>query len=199
MKDQIRILDAGCGIGRWTNELVKHFPDAEIIALDHKHRLPKIKGVKFIKGSIENLPFQDHEFDLVIASRVLPYVDLKEATKELRRVTKEKGVTVYELMQLGYYFEKLLKGSLKRVLNFMNLWFYINFQNKLIKRYDNIDTIFLTKYFSGAEIVENFSLKYWGGFPVYSLLFMNEQGKVYNKTLHNKIKKIAKEILNEET
>jgi len=85
----LRILDAGAGIGRWTTQLAKHFPDVEITALDHKRRLPNIKGVKFIKGSIEDIPFENNYFDLVIASRVLPYVDLKTAIKELERVTKD--------------------------------------------------------------------------------------------------------------
>jgi len=199
MKTSMRILDAGCGIGRWTIQLIKHFPDAEIIALDHKRRLPKLKGIKFIKGSIEKIPLPNDHFDVVIISRVLPYVDMERAIKEIDRVTKKDGLIVYELMQVGYYLEKLLKGSCKRILNFINWWFYSNFESKLFKKYDNIDSWIMTRYYSENNIIELYPLKYWKGIPVYSLLFMNEQGKVYKKALHNKIKKIAKEILNEET
>ena len=96
---RLRILDAGCGLGRWTKKLMQAFPGAEIIALDHQQRLPELNGIKFVKGSIEDIPFQDNEFDLVIASRVLPYVDMKTAIKELERVTKDGGIIVYELIR----------------------------------------------------------------------------------------------------
>lgn len=199
MKGHMRILDAGCGIGRWTKELVKHFPDAEIIALDPKRRLHKLKGVKFVKGSIAKLPFKENEFDLVIASRVLPYIDMKSAIKELERVSKDDGLIVYELMQIGYYLNKLLKGNLKRIINFINWWIYSTLEIKLFKKYDNIDSGVIIRYFSKYEVVELSPLKTWIGLPVYSLLFMNDNGKINKKALHNKIKKIAKDILNEET
>ena len=195
----MKILDCGAGIGRWTKELSKHFPDDDIIALDYKKRLPKIKGVKFVKGSVEKLPFKDDEFDLVIVSRVLPYVDLNNAVRELERVTKKEGVIIYELIEIGYYLQKLLKGNLKRIVNFINWWFYANFESKLFSKFDNIDSKIMITYYSGYPCAESLRLKSWGIFPVLSLLFMNDNGKVNKKVLHNKIKKIAKDILNEET
>ena len=195
----MKILDAGAGIGRWTKQLVNQFPNDEIIALDHKRRLPKIKKVKFVKGSIEKIPLPNDHFDVVIISRVLPYVDMKKAIKEIDRVTKEDGLIVYELMQVGYYLNKLLKGNCKRILNFINWWFYSIFESKLFKKCDNIDSWIMIRYYSKNNIIELYPLKYWKCFPVYSLLFMNNEGKIYKKTLHNKINKIAKKILNEET
>jgi len=197
----MKILDVGAGLGRWTKELIKIFPDAEIVALDNQKRLTPylLPDVKFVKGSVEDLPFKDNEFDLVIASRLLPYVDLKIAIEELERVTKKNGIVVHELIRWGYYLQKLLSGHPKRLLNFINLYFYFNFDIKLFKKYDNIDSIILTKYFSDYIISEKIKLKSWYNIPTISLLLMTHDGKVYKKRLHSKLIKIANEVLNQET
>jgi len=194
----MRILDIGCGLGRWTKELVKTFPDAEIIASDHKRRMPRIKGVKFVKGSIESLSFNEDEFDLVILSRVLPYVDMIKAIDEVERITKKSGLIVYELMQTGYYLKELLKGHPKRTVNFINWAFYRRLETRLFKQYDNIDSGLSLRYFSRFNVIEKYPLKSFGIIPALSLIFMKYDFKI-NKSLHNKIKKIAEEVLEIET
>jgi SAM-dependent methyltransferase len=193
----MKILDAGCGIGRWTNKLIKSFPEYEIHALDHKKRLPEIDEVIFTKGSVENLPYEDNTFDIIIASRLLPYVDLKKTIKELERVCKEDGIIVYELMRIGYYLRKLLTHP-KRILNFINLFFYFQFGCRLFTRYDNIDSPILIKYNSLYNLSQKENIK-GNKLPVYSIMIMTRDGSIYKKRLHNKIIRLAKKIVNEET
>ena len=93
-----KILDVGCGTGRIVNKLRNMGSD--IIGLDiskgmidiAKKKFPK---VKFIEGDIENLPFKDNEFDLVIASFVIVHLkDLQKAFDEVYRVLKPNGVFI---------------------------------------------------------------------------------------------------------
>lgn len=194
----MKILDAGAGLGRWTKELVKRFPDNEIIALDHKRRLPEL-GIQFVESSIEQTSFKDNFFDLIIISRVLPYVDEIKTLKELDRIIKPNGIIIHELMQYGYYFYKLLKFQPKRIFNFINAILYQTLQKKLIKKFDNIDSWKRISNYSNLQIAEQISLKKFLGLPMYSLLIMTHNGIIYKKELHDKIKKLARDILNEET
>jgi SAM-dependent methyltransferase len=194
----MKILDVGCGLGRWTKRLVKVFLDAEIVAFDHKRRLSKIKGVKYIHGTAENLPFDDNEFDIVIMSRVLPYVNRLEVIPELERVCKEDGIIVYELMHLGYYVSKLFRGKFKRITNILNSMWYLWFETKLFKKADLPDSLLFLNYESGYTWVEQEILKY-GVFVHYSLVIFTKDGEIYKPRLHNKIIKLAKEIIDEET
>ena len=47
---------------------------------------------RFIRGQVESLPFEDETFDLVYASQVLHWTDIRVALKEMLRVTKKDGM-----------------------------------------------------------------------------------------------------------
>lgn len=78
-----RVLDIGCGDGRFVRLLRKYFINA--IGID-----PNNKGLYTIKGSVYNLPFKDNQFDLLVLFEVIEHVD-KRAYKEMRRVLKSNG------------------------------------------------------------------------------------------------------------
>ena len=92
-----RVLDIGCGKGRFTN-LLKSVTGGVLTALDisptavsiARSRYPQIE---FMAASIPPLPFNDECFDLVVSSELLWYVlrDLSPLFEEIKRVLAPGG------------------------------------------------------------------------------------------------------------
>ncbi len=87
--DTKTILDAGCGNGIVSNELIKNY---EITAIDiSENALKFVKTDRKQVASIENLPFGDKSFDLVMANDVLEHLDndiFEKAIGEIERVSR---------------------------------------------------------------------------------------------------------------
>ena len=112
----LRILDAGCGVARLTRMLSTS--GARCVALDihqrlyvyakHKHRLPEGRAPLYIRGSVEDLPFEKPCFDVVWCQGVLSYVpDPVRAIQELQRVTKVGGyiyIWIYHTKRAGLLY-----------------------------------------------------------------------------------------------
>lgn len=136
------ILDAGCGDGIISVLAAKK--GAKVTALDislpnleRAKKLTKKNGVyniKFLQGDVENLPFPNNSFDLVISSQVLEHLpDFEKGLSEIKRATKKRAIitlptclNLCALSLLGgaeyWYIRKktplaLLKGILKFILN----------------------------------------------------------------------------------
>ncbi len=84
------VLEVGCGDGRIINDLIGKYE--RICGLDISlEGLEKVKADK-VQGSVDDLPFPDNSFDLVICSEVLehlPYSIYQKAIKEIMRVTRK--------------------------------------------------------------------------------------------------------------
>lgn len=84
------LLEVGCGDGRILNRLKGKYE--KICGLDISYNaLEHVKTSK-VQGSLENLPFLDNSFDILICCEVLehlPYPIYKKAIKELERVSKK--------------------------------------------------------------------------------------------------------------
>ena len=105
VRPTVELLDAGCGTGRHLieygvlgpSEGVDPFPAA--VAACHERGLGQV-----VQGEIEELPYADARFGLVLATDVLEHLDDDAAAlAELRRVTRPGGallVTVPALMWL---------------------------------------------------------------------------------------------------
>jgi SAM-dependent methyltransferase len=94
-KGNERVLDVGCGPGRYYKHIAKKMPDVTYIGLDYspammaKHRATG----HLTRGNIEQLPFEDNTFDVVMANHMLYLApDVEGAVLELRRVLKPDGV-----------------------------------------------------------------------------------------------------------
>jgi len=96
-----KILDAGCGIGLYGFEYalknkvsvtgVDLSKDKIKNAEELKESL-RINNIKFLRGDLTNLDFEDESFDFVICSDVLEHIpNDQKAMKEIGRVLKKNG------------------------------------------------------------------------------------------------------------
>ena len=108
----LKILDAGCGAGRFTYLLSKYHPK-EIYGLDLSFRNIKIakkifknKKIRFLQGNVLNLPFKRENFDFVYSSGVIHHTNnFKKGLKELIRVCKKNGhIYLYIYAKGGIYW-----------------------------------------------------------------------------------------------
>lgn len=89
-----RVLDAGCGKGRFAKILLERNPGAEIWGLDISPEMLKYvaEGIHTQVGSLTELPFPAEHFDCVYATESLEHaVEIPRAVGELCRVLKPGG------------------------------------------------------------------------------------------------------------
>ena len=94
------ILDIGCGDGIDSSIFINVYR-LNTYGIDiYKHNnIKNVKGLKFKKGNILNIPFKDNYFDNVFTHDVLHHIDEKnqskkfhvQALKEIKRVCKNRG------------------------------------------------------------------------------------------------------------
>ncbi|MDF2939929.1 MAG: malonyl-[acyl-carrier protein] O-methyltransferase BioC [Gammaproteobacteria bacterium] len=118
------ILDLGCGTGDFTYRLSKLYPKAKVLGLDiaeqrlkyAKKQRPWFNKTRFMPGNIENLPFPDNSFDLIVSNLSLYWVkDLNQAFKEIQRVLKPEGVLLFSSLGPDTLLE--LRESLAQIDN----------------------------------------------------------------------------------
>ena len=98
-----RILDIGSGTGFLTHLAVHRWREAKIVCCDMAHGMNlrarenlDRKRVSFITGDAEDLPYEDHSFDLVISNLVFQWVNsLPRAFKEVLRVLDNGGEFIF--------------------------------------------------------------------------------------------------------
>lgn len=97
-KESLKILDIGCGKGRYLKKMFYTYPQNEYYGIDLSEmvlRFVKNPKIKVSTGSILNTGCKNEEFDLVFAAESLEhaiFIDL--AIKEMVRVTKVGGSVV---------------------------------------------------------------------------------------------------------
>jgi ubiquinone/menaquinone biosynthesis C-methylase UbiE len=89
-----RVLDVGCGKGRFARVLHDQYPGAEIWGLDISEEMLRFVpvGIHTRAGSMTELPFADSTFDAVYATESLEHaVEIEGAVNEMCRVLKPGG------------------------------------------------------------------------------------------------------------
>lgn len=89
-----RVLDAGCGKGRYSVLLRELFPQASITAMDISAEMLKSipSGITTVQHTILDMPFPDETFDLVLCIEALEHViRIDEGIRELARVVAPGG------------------------------------------------------------------------------------------------------------
>lgn len=98
-----RILDIGCGIGLFLETLTIYSNYKwNSFGIDINKRLievasNKIKGVRFIQGSLQTKKFSEKYFDCITCFDVLEHdIDILNTIKEIRRILKDDGLLVIQ-------------------------------------------------------------------------------------------------------
>lgn len=89
-----RVLDVGCGKGRFARVLQERHPCAEIWGLDVSEEMLSFvpAGIQTSAGSMTELPFKDNYFDAAYATESLEHaVEIDVAVQEICRVVKPRG------------------------------------------------------------------------------------------------------------
>ncbi len=122
MKDKedefLKIVDVGCGIGDFTVDLAKKFPQfKKIVGVDFLDEVIKIAEknsnnfdkVKFVKEDLLKLSFENRAFDISLCINVIHHIyksDFEKALKELSRIT-----------------DKYLIFEIRNKKNIFNFWY----------------------------------------------------------------------------
>jgi ubiquinone/menaquinone biosynthesis C-methylase UbiE len=89
-----RVLDVGCGKGRFARILHERYPQAHISAVDISAGMLQYvpEGIETQQASMTDLPFPDASFDAVYATESLEHaVEIEAAVAEMCRVTRPGG------------------------------------------------------------------------------------------------------------
>lgn len=134
-------LEVGCGLGYFSQMASKK--GAQVTGIDigeqlvEKCRL-KIKKGTFLAASANDLPFQDHSFDILLSTEVIEHVVYQEkAINEIIRVTKPGGYIV--LTTPNRLFKPvfdLLSITGIRPYQGNEVWYYQKDLMAILKKYD---------------------------------------------------------------
>lgn len=93
-----RVLDVGCGTGALLQELARKFPQVTLVGIDP---VPKMLAVargrvppstELREGWVEELPFEDNDFDVVVSCNMFHYLwQPVSALMEMSRVLRPGG------------------------------------------------------------------------------------------------------------
>lgn len=100
MKQEYLVLEIGCGTGIHTEVLINS--NAQIIGTDISEKSIEFLEAKFGKANnlklkvadMENLPFSDNYFNIVVSAGCLSYGDNNKVMNEIRRVLKSGGLFI---------------------------------------------------------------------------------------------------------
>jgi len=142
----LKVLDVGCGTGRYLKNLLEDAPQNTYFAVDFSQQvLDQIEEKEIIKcwGRHCQLPFSDNEFDYVYSCEAFCHViDIESGIREMVRVTKEGGVIAivdknkdnYGVMDIAeweqWFDEKELKGIMSKYCKDIQVYSSIPYEGK---------------------------------------------------------------------
>jgi len=125
----LRVLDLGCGKGRFARELQDG--GARVVGIDlSSAMLAEARGINRVRGSVRRLPFRSASFDAVLAVEVFEHLEPRawsEAIGEARRALAPGGSLVVIDKSLASWNAQrpwLPSALVKRIDERRGLWMY---------------------------------------------------------------------------
>ena len=192
----LRVLDAGCGTGRWSVEFAKR--GAIVVGLDISYEMLKLakkraemhgvsKRVTFINKKIEEINYID-DFDVVLCVTVLQHIvsrkNLEKAVKKLVRACKVGGTilivesTVCDKNKLLYKFIQLGSKLINRknmALNYLSA----KYKHEWINLFEN----------EGVKFIRSEGVSFFG---IYVYQFVTH---TFGNSILNRVTRLVCEIL----
>ncbi len=100
INEKTKILDVGCGTGQTAAYIAEKYK-CKMTCLDNNEMMLEKAKKRFQSrklpietrvGSVENLPFNEESFDMILSESVAAFTDVSKTLPELRRVLQPKGV-----------------------------------------------------------------------------------------------------------
>jgi SAM-dependent methyltransferase len=103
-----RVVEVGCGMGNFAERVARE-TSADVIATDLSPRMVELaeeRGLDARLADVEDLPFEDGEFDCAVANAMLYHVEhLDRALSELSRILEPGGRLVALTIGVGHMAE----------------------------------------------------------------------------------------------
>lgn len=176
-----KLLDVGCGDGSDSIIFIKEYKlNTHSIDIYKHANINKIKGIKFKKAGIYNIPYADSTFDYVFLHDVLHHIDEKKqsikkhlkALNELKRVCKKGGYIIivegnrfnplfypHMVLMLGHnhfsqgYFKKIVSTVFpKAIFKFFEAHYYPHRFVSIWKIYEMIMETFMPSLFLAYNV-----------------------------------------------
>ncbi len=102
----VNILDLGCGTGFLSEALIKLFPESHIISVDFAEDMLRVcrrksNKITTVCADIEELPFENNKFDLIISSLTFHWCnDLYRTLLKSYNLLKNNGCLVFSQLPL---------------------------------------------------------------------------------------------------
>jgi len=93
---KLRVLEFGCGPGTGAEYLCQ-FGNVTLTDIRRNSSLVLPLGVEFKIEDIHQTDFSDNEFDIIVSSHVLPYLDMPRACQEMKRIGKENAYYAFSV------------------------------------------------------------------------------------------------------
>jgi SAM-dependent methyltransferase len=96
IRDEINILDLGCGEGITLAKILRKFPDRHVLGVDHSVEKVKIcqdHQLPARPGSAYGLDWEDHSWDCVLFLEVIEHLlEPQKALREIHRILRTGGL-----------------------------------------------------------------------------------------------------------
>lgn len=156
LPENIKGIEVGLGTGRFAEPLgIKEGvePATEMAAIASK------RGIEVVKGTAENLPHKDFNFDFVLFVTICYLENIKEALKEAHRVLKPKGSIIIGFIDKDQTIAKAYIENSKQSTFFKYATFHtVNNVIKLLKESGFKDLEFNQTLFGSLEEIKEIQL-----------------------------------------
>ncbi|MFC2149921.1 class I SAM-dependent methyltransferase [Calditrichota bacterium] len=176
------LLDLGCGNGAQTaylTEFAETIYALDLMHIDTTEQPEKGRGIGFIQGSAQELPFNNNSIDLVTSFEVLEHVqDDLEAVREVARILRPGGKFIFSVPNKGWILES--HGAVVPGLNWLP-WNRIPFVSWLPKSvHSKIARARIYTLTSAARLVERSGLEVISAGYITAPLDVLPEGRLRN-------------------